>query len=137
MWKHGFSPRLHIQWATPCHFFHFFLIGCVGWNINLLISSKKLGTFSFLILFIFVSLFLPIFQKKYFLAHLPPFNAPPWTTPHQLWPSFVPPHLLSPTNLSMTLWIRNFFEFLKFFEKLSFGNFWPFNPLETPSKVPD
>ena len=55
-------------------FFHFFLTGCVGWNIVLLISSEKSGTFSFF--FIFFSLFLTIFRKTTF------------------WPTY--PHLTSP-----------------------------------------
>ena len=42
-----FPPFAHPM-GYPMSFFHFFLIGCVGWNVVLLISSKKLGTFSFI-----------------------------------------------------------------------------------------
>ena len=48
------------------------------------------------------------------------FYAPPWTTPHPLWPEFVPPHPLSPTNLKMILRIKIIYDFWIFLVKLSF-----------------
>ena len=74
-----FGPICALPWATPWHFFHFFLIGCCEWSIVLLISSKKSGTFSFF--FIIFSSFSPIFQKNDFLAHLAHFT-PPHGPPH-------------------------------------------------------
>ena len=67
--------HLHTPMGSPCHFFIFFMMGCVGWHIFLLISSEKLEIF--FIFIHFFPLFLPVFQKKLFSAHLPPFNAPP------------------------------------------------------------
>ena len=67
-------PHLRIPMGYPLSIFHFFLTGCVGWNIVLLISSEKFGTFSFFE--IFFHYFCPFFRKNYFLAYLPPFNAP-------------------------------------------------------------
>ena len=90
-------------------FFHYFLTGCVELNIVLLISSEKLGIFLFL--FISLSLFLPIFQKDYFLAHLPPFNAPhvffPFFSDRMCWVEY------SFTHFKREIW--NHFIFCSFF----------------------
>ena len=89
--------RLCTPMGNPMAFFHFFLIGCCEWSIVLLISSKKSGTFSFF--FHYFSIIFTLFSKKRFFGPFSTFYAPPWTTPHPLWPEFVPPHPLSPTNL--------------------------------------
>ena len=119
----------------PMSFFHFFLTGCVGWNIVLIISSEKSGTFSFFF-FIFFSSFWPIFRK---------------TTFQPIYPHLMPPH--GPRHISCGLvlcphipwaqptyrWLcgSKKFGFLKFFEKLSF---WPFLAIlpseDPPSKCP-
>ena len=70
--------------------------------------KREIG--NFFIFFHFFFIIFAHFQKNHFLAHLPPFNAPPWTTSHRLWPSFVPPLPLSPTNLSMTFYSLKFDE---------------------------
>ena len=60
------------------------------------------------------------FKKKRFLSLFSTFSAPPWTTPHPMWPEFVPPYPLSPTNLKMTLRIKIIYDFWIFSAKLVF-----------------
>ena len=102
----------------PMANFHFFLIGSCEWSIVSLISSKRSGNFSFF--FIIFPSFLSIFSKTGCLGPFSTFYAPPWTTPDPLWPEFVPPHPLGPTNLNMILRIKTFYNFWIFLVKLSF-----------------
>ena len=75
--KMAFPPFVHPM-GYPMSFFHCFLIGCVGWNVVLLILSEKLGNFYFS--FIFFHYFSPFFRKNIFWPinpHLmPPMDHP-------------------------------------------------------------
>ena len=66
--------HLHTPMGSPCHFFIFFMMGCVGWHIFLLISSEKLEIFSFL--FIFFHYFCPFFRKNFFRPIYPHLTPP-------------------------------------------------------------
>ena len=119
----------------PLSIFHFFLTGCVGWNIVLLISSEKFGTFSFFE--IFFHYFCPFFRKNYFLAYLPPFNAP-----HVIFSFFSDWMCWVAYSFTYFKWeIGNFFIFFSFFFSsflLIFRNttFWPIYPHLTPPHGP-
>ena len=110
-------------------FSHFFLTGCVGWNIVLLISSEKLGTFSFFLLFF--SFFCP-FSKKPLFGPFCPFCTPSMGAPHHQWPKFLllcPLCVISPWVTLPMDFINDFFIFSW---KWPFFHFWPFWSLRTP-----
>ena len=130
MWKNGFSP-ICAPHGLPHVIFSFFSDRMCWVECSFTYFMQEIMNF-FIFYSIFFHYFCPFFRRNTFwpiYPHLMP--PPPWTTPYQLWPSFVPPHSLSPANLSMTLWIKKIwiFEiFGKHFFLAIFGHFTPWRP---------
>ena len=131
MWKNGFSP-ICAPHGLPHVIFSFFSDRMCWVECSFTYFMQEIMNF-----FIFYSIFfhyLCPFQKKYFLAHLPPFNAPP-------------PHGPPPTSCGLVLyphipWAQPTYQwhcgskkfgFLKFLENMSF---WPFLAILPPEDPP-
>ena len=93
--------------------------------------KQEIGNFFFF--FHYFSIIFTHFSKKRFFGPFSRFYAPPWSTPHPLWPKFVPPHPLSPTNPKMILRIKIIHDFWIFLVKLSFL---PFLSILAPEDPP-
>ena len=119
--------HLHTPMGSPCHFFIFFMMGCVGWHIFLLISSEKLEIFSFL--FIFFHYFCPFFRKNFFRP-IYPHLTPPHVIFHFFltgcveWNIFL---LISSEKLEIFTFFFHYF--CSFLRKTTF---WPIYPHLTP-----
>ena len=122
-----FWPHLCTPMGNPMAFFSFFSDWMLWVEYSFTHFKQEIGNF-----FIFFHYFFIIFthfSKKRFFGPFSTFYAPPWTTPHPLWPEFVPPTSPEPNQPLDDIANQNNLWFLDFFSKVVFATFGHFGPI--------